>query len=150
MKVCQYCDTESPDSATVCESCGGKEFKHKCDNCGNIYDEGTFCPVCGVKAGAKAKKCPKCGNEYYSNACPDCGYTNGNGYSYMADDVPAYMPSEPVKQRKTWLWVLGWIFMFPLPLTIIVWKNQKLQTWLKVLIIAAAWILYFLVGLESS
>lgn len=33
-------------------------------------------------------------------------------------------PQEPPKRRKTWLWVLGWICIFPVPLTIIM-LNKK-------------------------
>lgn len=33
---------------------------------------------------------------------------------------PQQAPREPSKRRKTWLWVLGWICIFPVPLTIII------------------------------
>lgn len=150
MKVCKYCGSESPDSATICSSCGANEFKHKCENCGTVFENGNFCPKCGVKAGAKAKKCPRCGAEYYSAACPDCGYTNSadNITVVYADAAP-----QPVKERKTWLWVLGWIFAFPVPLTILLVRNQKVNKWLKIGIIAVAWIIYILIafsGIGSS
>lgn len=46
------------------------------------------------------------------------------------------------KKRRTWLWVLGWIFIFPLPLTLLIAKNQKLKAFVKIGIIAVAWIIY--------
>ena len=45
-------------------------------------------------------------------------------------------------KRKTWLWVLGWIFIFPLPLTLILLKKPDMDKKIKYGIIAAAWILY--------
>jgi ribosomal protein L40E len=140
MKVCRFCGTENADAAKVCSSCGANEFKHKCGNCGTLFDEGNFCPKCGVKADAKAKKCPNCGAEYYSAACPDCGYANRNTETTV---VYANITKQPTKKRKTWLWVLGWIFIFPVPLTILMLRNQKMNKWVRVGIIAIAWIFYF-------
>ena len=151
MKVCEYCDTEWPDNVSVCSACGGNEFRHKCGNCGTVFDEGNFCPNCGVKAGEKAKKCPNCGKEYYSAACPDCGYTAtksaNTGYTYgNTASSNVNVSAQTVKKRKTWLWVLGWIFIFPVPLTILIVRNQNLNKWVKTGIIAAAWIFYLLIG----
>ena len=47
-------------------------------------------------------------------------------------------------------WVLGWIFIFPIPLTIIISRNKKLKTGAKIGIIAAAWIVYLLMGLAGK
>ena len=128
MKVCKFCSSENSYTATVCSSCGGNEFNQKCENCGTIFNEGNFCPKCGVKAGTKSKRCPKCGAEYYSVACPDCGYTINAGNTTV---VYTNTITQPVTKRKTWLWVLGWIFIFPVPLTILMVKNQKLNKWVK-------------------
>lgn len=148
MKICKFCGTENENRATACSSCGGNEFKYKCDNCGTIYDDGKYCPKCGVKEGKKAKKCPICGAEYYSAACPDCGYTPQKEQSSPAYNVN--IPAEkiqPAKKRKTWLWVLGWIFCFPIPLTILIWKNEKLDKKLRYGIIAAMWAPFLLIGI---
>ena len=147
MKVCKFCGSENQDSATVCSSCGGNEFKHKCGNCGTLFEEGNFCPKCGVKAGAKAKRCPNCGAEYFSAACPDCGYTNKVGNTTV---VYTDTSTQPVKKRKTWLWVLGWILIFPVPLTILMIRNQKLNKWVKIGIIAVAWILYLIIAFAGG
>ena len=147
MKVCKFCGADNQDSAAVCSSCGGNEFKHKCGNCGTVFEEGNFCPKCGVKAGAKAKKCPNCGAEYFSAACPDCGYTNKTGNTTV---VYANTATQPVKKRETWLWVLGWIFIFPIPLTILMVRNQRLNKWVKIGIIAVAWILYLIIAFTGG
>lgn len=147
VKVCEFCGAENRDSATVCSSCGGNEFRHKCANCGTKLGEGNFCPKCGVKAGAKAKICPNCGAEYFSAACPDCGYIRS---AANTDSVYANEALQPVKRRKTWLWVLGWIFIFHVPLTILMLKNQKLSELGKIAIIAAAWVAYIVIALAGS
>lgn len=147
VKVCKFCGADNQDSAAVCSSCGGNEFKHKCGNCGTVFEEGNFCPRCGVKAGAKAKKCPNCGAGYFSAACPDCGYTNKTGNTTV---VYANTATQPVKKRETWLWVLGWIFIFPIPLTILMVRNQRLNKWVKIGIIAVAWILYLIIAFTGG
>ena len=44
------------------------------------------------------------------------------------------------RKRKTWLWVLGWIVCFPIPLTILMLRNRKLPPAARYGIIAVAWI----------
>lgn len=147
MKVCKFCGSENIDSASVCSSCGANEFKYKCGNCGCEFEKGNFCPQCGVKVGAKAKKCPICGTEYYSAACPDCGYTHNANKSTTVYSNTIYQPK---KNKNTWLWVLGWIFIFPVPLTILMLRNQKLSTWKKIGIITVAWILYLILAFANG
>lgn len=142
MKVCQFCGTENEDSATVCTSCGANEFHYKCENCGAIF-EGKRCPQCGVKVGAKAKKCPHCGTDYYSSTCPDCGYPAVPDKVAVAKDGAT---TELVKQKKLWPWVLGWILLFPVPLTILMVRNKKLNKKVKIGVIVAAWVLYFAIA----
>ncbi|MED9970419.1 MAG: zinc ribbon domain-containing protein [Ruminococcus sp.] len=64
---------------------------------------------------------------------------------YFAQPQPA-----PKKNKKIVWWVLGWIFIFPIPLTIIIVRNQKLKTAAKIGIIAATWIVYLLIGIASG
>ncbi|MBQ7688738.1 MAG: hypothetical protein IJT27_05935 [Clostridia bacterium] len=65
--------------------------------------------------------------------CKDCGNT--------------WYPNGKEKPRKTWLWVLGWIFIFPLPLTLILLKKKEMKPAVKYGIIAAAWILFLMIGI---
>ena len=51
------------------------------------------------------------------------------------------------KSSKIVWWVLGWIIIFPIPLTIIIVRNKNLKTGAKIGIIAAAWVAYLLIGL---
>ena len=71
--------------------------------------------------------------------CKDCGTTwnvDGN--------------SSTVTKRKTWAWVLGWLFIFPIPLTILLFRKKNMAPVLKYGIIAAAWIIYLLIGFAAS
>ena len=166
MKLCSFCGTENAADAVKCSSCGGNEFKYKCDNCGTVFTEGVHCPHCGVKAGQEARTCPVCHTEYYSNACPNCGYIPSA--KKAADDQTVHtavgvrppvnyvspqtvqvnvQPQKP--KRKTWLWVLGWIFIFPLPLTLILVKKEDMNKALKYALIIGAWVLYAIIAVAS-
>lgn len=146
----------------------------KCPNCGaDIKDGSKFCEFCGSQITADMKReqeyvnkagCPKCGSSNITfnrekqgevkgkkgsavvrstvGMCKDCGHT-------------WHVQAEPVKKRKTWLWVLGWIFIFPLPLTILMLRPTtfpKLDKKIKYGIIAVAWIIYaiWMFGSRSS
>lgn len=63
---------------------------------------------------------------------------------------PQPAPQEPPKKRKTWLWVLGWICIFPVPLTIIMLNKKDMNKKARYGIIAAGWILYLLIGLGGG
>ena len=147
MKVCKFCGTESQNNSTVCSACGGKSFENKCENCGTLFSEGNFCPKCGVKIGVIAKKCPNCGAEYFSVACPECGYIKKERDANVDNEKA---DPRPVKKRKTWLWILGWIFIFPIPLTIILAKNHRMKKWLKIVLVIAAWMLYLIIAFAGS
>ena len=139
MKNCEFCGTSNIDAAEKCVSCGGTSFKYKCGNCGTEFKDGKFCPKCGVKAGQESRKCPVCHTEYYTNACPSCGYVPGQTSGAGTVQQP---PTQP--KRKTWLWVLGWIFIFPVPLMLILLKKKNMNKGLKIGIIIAAWVVYVL------
>lgn len=68
-----------------------------------------------------------------------------------AQPTSAYIyQSAPKKKSKMVWWVLGWIFIFPIPLTIIIARNKKLKTCVKVAIIIAAWFVYLLIGIVGG
>ena len=49
------------------------------------------------------------------------------------------------KKRNTWLWVLGWMFVFPLPLTILLLRNKGGNSKIKYGAIIGAWFVYALI-----
>lgn len=63
---------------------------------------------------------------------------------------PSRPLKSPPKKRKTWLWVLGWICIFPVPLTIIMLNKEDMSKKARYGIIAAGWILYLLIGLGGG
>ena len=64
---------------------------------------------------------------------------------YSAQPQPA-----PKKNKKIVWWVLGWIFIFPIPLTIIIARNKKLKTGIKAAIIIAVWLVYLIIGIIAG
>jgi len=139
----------------------------KCPNCGAEISNTKFCEFCGSQITADMQKeqeqlnkngCPKCGSTNIKFArekqgeakgkngtqifrvttgiCNDCGYT------WQTQDAP--------KKKKTWLWVLGWIFIFPVPLTIILLRKKDMNNILKYGIIAVAWIVYLAIAFTGG
>ncbi len=141
-----------------------------CPKCGAEIAAGNkFCEFCGAQISLEMQKeqeqlnkagCPKCGSTNVvferekqgeikgknTNAivratvgmCKDCGHTwkvaSGGGE----------------KKRKIWPWVLGWIFIFPVPLTILMLRKKEMKPWLKYGIIALAWVVYLLIALAGG
>lgn len=140
----------------------------RCPNCGAEIGNSDKCEYCGSAISSEMRKeqeilnkkgCPKCGSTNIKftrenhgevsgkssktivhktvGICNDCGYT-------------WYLEVEQPKKRKTWLWVLGWIFIFPVPLTILMLRKKDMKPILKYGIIAAAWIVYLIIGLGGN
>lgn len=69
----------------------------------------------------------------------------------LAQDLAYYQSQFEQKQEKSrkknliW-WVLGWIIIFPVPLTILIAKTDKMKTVWKVVIIVALWALILVAG----
>ena len=141
----------------------------KCPSCGAEIGNNRICPYCDTQINSEMLRekeilnkqgCPKCGStnvtfnrenqgeirgknskrvvHYTVGLCKDCGFT------WRTDG------GQTTGKRKTWLWVLGWIFIFPLPLTLILIKKKEMKPALKYGIIAAAWIFYLLIGLSGN
>ena len=53
-------------------------------------------------------------------------------------------------KKHTWLWVLGWICIFPVPLTILMLRKKNMKPAVKYGIIAAAWLLFFVIGMSGN
>ena len=60
------------------------------------------------------------------------------------------VPMQPKKKRKTWLWVLGWICIFPVPLTIIMLRKKDMKPAIKYGIIVVAWLVYWAIGASGN
>lgn len=128
------------------------------------------CPNCGaslqVDADQKNLTCNYCGNcLYVDDEVKHVQYDNAEetGYQFekgrqraqaealgLNQQTARMNPGQPPKKRKTWLWVLGWICIFPVPLTILMIRNRKLSKPVKIGIIAAAWIIYLLIAFSGG
>lgn len=67
------------------------------------------------------------------------GNSRGNSRSSLNSNGP--------QKRNTWLWVIGWLLIFPVPLTIIMLRKKEMKPAIKYGIILAGWVLYFLIAL---
>ena len=127
----------------------------------------TTCPKCGanlrVDADMQSAFCEYCGAELLiddevqhlqiDNA-ESAGYAFEKGRQRAQQEAQMPMeysaPLAPKKNKKMVWWVLGWIFIFPIPLTILIARNQKLKTGAKIGIIVAAWIVYLMIGIVGN
>lgn len=140
----------------------------KCPNCGAIIKDGSkFCEFCGDSITANMKRdqeyvnkagCPKCGSSNIKferekqgevrgkkgtavvratvGFCGDCGYTWHTAGS----------SNQPKKNNMLW-WVLGWIFFFPAPVMVLIWRKKcKWDIKVKIGITVAFWLLFFIIG----
>lgn len=88
--------------------------------------------------------------------CGDCGYTwetaefSGNSDSPRTYNSSRATEAVAEKPRRTWLWVLGWIFMFPIPLTVIMLRKKNLNPIVRFGVIALAWAFYFGIALTGD
>ncbi len=62
----------------------------------------------------------------------------------------AYNPNYQRPKNRTWLWVLGWIFIFPVPLTILMLRNRTISPAIRYTIIAVVWIFYAIIGFSGG
>ena len=169
---CPSCGAET--QGDFCEYCGSEMPKEKSTvNITNNYYSGAV-PQEQTEVDNNVGKCPKCGNSKITfkrervgtskqsrsrknyigtgrqgqsvsqstyrtvGVCQNCGYTwNPNATNKSSG-------------RKTWLWVLGWICIFPLPLTILLLRKKDMKPAVKYGIIAVAWLLFFVIGMVGN
>ena len=58
--------------------------------------------------------------------CQYCGCVNRNDNSVTRGNIERNTQA-PRKKSKLWLWGLGWMCFFPIPLTILVARSKKLN-----------------------
>ncbi len=132
----------------------------KCPNCSAELGSKKICDYCGSQITVESLKeqelinkkgCPKCNSTNIQFRRENQGEVRGKKskkviyktVGFCKDCGATWMPqSQSNKKRRTWLWVLGWIYIFPVPLTILMVKNTKIIKWLRMTIIAIAWLLY--------
>lgn len=161
-KICEFCGSEMPQekatinitnnfygdvtqqssntetSAGKCPKCGSAKINFKRERIGTATQSTSRKNAVG--SGRKGQSVSQAAYRTVG-LCQNCGYTwNLNASS--ANGVK--------KGTSTWVWVLGWICIFPLPLTILLLRKNNMKPALKYGIIAAAWILYLIIGLSGD
>jgi len=134
-----------------------KLIKLQCDNCGSelILDpnaEKYTCSYCNTSFLLDKK------TQYiqYVNA-EETGYQFEKGryraqQEYQQDQAKNKFETynskkdEGKKKNLIW-WILGWIVIFPVPLTVLLVRNKKIDKKLRIAIIAIAWLLYLGIGI---
>ena len=81
----------------------------------------------------------------------EIGETSSASASSRSTPYRPYTPSSrsrsvPAKKSKysIWLWVFGWLLFFPIPLTILLNRNNTLDRKTKRTIILIAWVIYLI------
>ncbi|MBQ3330718.1 MAG: hypothetical protein IJG87_06020 [Ruminococcus sp.] len=123
------------------------------------------CPHCGaqlkIDSGQQKVKCGFCDSEmlieqqeprYINHSFERERPQERQQFTYVQplSVEPVPQPSALPKKRHTVWWVLGWIFIFPLPLTIIVSRSSKLNLIAKIVIIALSWLVYLILALSQK
>ncbi len=131
----------------------------KCQNCGaaikiNANQKEAVCEYCGAKFAID----DEVQHIHYDNA-EQAGYEFEKGRQKAQAEQQAknihkstyaQQVSRQQKKNRIWLWVIGWIIIFPLPLTILMVRNKGLNKWLRIGIIVVAWMVYFAIGASGG
>ena len=127
------------DSAS-CPRCGGiltingNETKVKCDYCDSVLIIDKEIKSANVDK-TKGNNQPYNSFQKYKES-----------YSIQQDSLPNQQANVTKRKRHTFLWILGWIFIFPVPITILVYRSENLNRITKIVLIAIAWIVYLFIG----
>ena len=110
------------------------------------------CPSCGADLKLDADNvravCEYCGSEVLVDVAGRRD-AEQEGYEFEKGRQRAMAEYAPPRKRSTWLWVLGWIFIFPGPVTILALRS-KLKSWQKAAIIILVWAAYLAIGLYGD
>ena len=137
-KFCEYCGSEMPQEKPQvggCPKCGSTNVTFKRERVGTSTQRSSHKNIIGTgRTGQSVSQ-----SVYRTvGLCQNCGFTwNPNAANKGSG-------------KKTWLWVLGWICIFPVPLTILMLRKKDMKPAVKYGIIAAAWLLFFVIGLSGN
>ncbi|MBR6025410.1 MAG: hypothetical protein IK069_01485 [Firmicutes bacterium] len=122
------------------------------------------CPHCGailrLERGQSQVKCEYCDSvmvfndvkkEYVTLTPEQAQKYKDDEPKAVAEVKPQESASEPPKKKSHLiLWILGWIFIWPLPLTKILLKKEDMNATLRWIIIVFAWVIYLGLGRGAS
>ena len=139
--VSSHMENSTTTSAT-CPKCNSAKINFKREKIGTDVQSRSH-----SKRNEKRRKRRSMSRSEYRTIglCQNCGYT----WSPQGDEDWAISETEGRIVPK-WLWVLGWICIFPLPLTIIILRKKDIKQELKYGIIVIAWVAYVLLALFAD
>ena len=144
--ICPNCGADIPADGKACEFCGttitvemlkereiiNKQGCPRCKSTNLEFKRETRSITRSTANGTNGARV----NNVTIGICKDCGYTwdtarlnNGNAGGQK-------------KSSYTWLWVLGWIFIFPVPLSIIMYRKKDLPKPLRIVVVVVAWVIF--------
>ncbi len=101
---------------------------NQCPQCGALIREGNVCEYCGARISYEEDEEPE---------VPMQDQPTPEAYEY--DGIP--------KNNRTMMWwILGWVFIFPVPVMILIWRPKC--TWklpVKITVTVLFWILFFVI-----
>lgn len=141
-KICEYCGTEIPpeqpqvdDNIGKCPKCGSSNIDFEREK---VATERQYRSRKNYVGSGRHGKSVSQSTYRTIGVCQHCGYTwNPNA-------------NKSKSNSKTWLWVLGWILIFPVPLTILLLRKQDMKPAVKYGIMAVAWILFLVIALSGG
>ncbi len=147
---CSGCGAEIPESAKFCEYCGSQISYEMRREQEQINKAG--CPKCHSSnvqfnrenQGEVRGKQSKSVIHKTVGFCKDCGYT------WYPDTAAGVANGTKKKSNMIW-WVLGWIFFFPAPVMVLIWRKKN--TWntkVKIGVTVVFWILFFAIGASGD
>lgn len=144
---CPHCGADIEATSKTCEFCGSQITYEMRREHEQVTKQG--CPKCassnvefkrenqGEIRGKNAKQII----HRTVGVCKDCGYT------WYTSGVE----NDSVKKNTKLWWILGWIFFFPAPVMVLIWRKKN--TWdirVKIGVTVAFWIVFFIIGLSGG
>ena len=121
-----------------------KLIELKCKNCGSklkVAEDSTdiICQFCGANF--------KIDDEVVHHKIDDAEAKEEKEAEEYARKMAIYREEQKRKNLK-W-WIIGWIFCFPIPLTILIWRSKWEQK-KKIIVTAVLWIFILIIGLTNN
>ena len=122
----------------------------------------TSCPYCGAPVIMDKKGvglCEYCGqyvmwDDGSQKVVLEDAYNSGYEFekgrqqaqAELQDTYARTQYAEAPRRRHWFWWVMGWIFIYPIPLMILMIRNRAMNPWARALISIAGWASYFLIA----
>lgn len=158
---CESCGAEIKAGAKYCEACGSEVTYEMRRQQEQLNIQG--CPSCHSSNVEFNREQQGSVNAQYGNRviyrtvglCKDCGYT------WCPDTSVPLPPAEPpvvegtiIEEDRTYVgnnntllwWILGWVFFFPAPVMVLIWrKKNPWDTKVKIIVTVAFWFFIYII-----